>query len=539
MSAFPDPVAQGLARGWKVTDTTGSAALTQDIECDVVIVGTGAGGGISAEILARSGLSVVLVEEGPLRSARDFDMRESTAYSSLYQESGARKTQDKAVSILQGRNVGGSTTVNWTSSFRTPASTLAFWQARHQLTDYTTQELDPWFARVEKRLSIRDWSTAPNENNAILRRGAKALGFEAPSIRRNVTHCMNLGYCGMGCPVSAKQSMLVTTIPAALDRGARLLTRARAHRLILDDKRATGLEVQWLDADGMRPSGQTCTIRARHYVLSGGAINTPALLLRSKVPDPNELIGSRTYLHPVVVSSADFEQAVDGFQGAVQTVYTDHYLDTRPIDGPLGFKIETPPIHPLLFASTTPGMGEAHARRMQRLRNTQAMIALMRDGFSPVSPQGRVRLRDDGSPVLDYQLNDAIFEAARRALLAMAELQFAAGARTVLPAHEHAVETTSLSAAREAIKALRLEPLLLKVSSAHVMGGCAMSPDAARGVTRPDGHMHALANVSVHDGSLFPTSIGANPQLSIYAITARLSSMLATKLSGKTSAGLG
>jgi len=532
MSSFPDPVSEGLARGWKVLDA-GDSALPARIDCDVAIVGTGAGGGISAEILARSGLRVLMIEEGPLKTSRDFNMREAEAYPQLYQESAARKTKDKAIGIMQGRCVGGSTTVNWTSSFRTPAATLAWWRDHYGLDDFSTEALAPWFAQVERRLSISPWLVPPNANNELLRRGADKLGIDAPSILRNVYGCLNLGYCGMGCPTNAKQSMLVTTVPAALEAGATLCARARATRLEIEAGRVVALDIDWLDAAGLRPSGRRTRVRATHYVLSGGSINTPALLLRSQAPDPHRLTGARTFLHPVVVSAARFEQRVDGFAGAPQTIYSDHFLEQHPVDGPIGYKIEAPPIHPVLFAITLSGFGQAHAQRMGDFAHMHALIALMRDGFHPQAPGGRVELRDDGSPVLDYPLTGFVLDGMRRALLSMAELQFAAGAQEVLPVHERAAGYRSWPEARAAISALPMEPLMPRVVSAHVMGGCAISADAGRGVVQPDGVHWQLANVSVHDGSLFPTSIGANPQLSIYGITARLAAGLAARLTGR------
>ncbi len=537
MSGFPDPIAAGLQRGWKVHDTA-SADIASRYECDVAIVGTGAGGGISAEILARSGLSVVMIEEGPLRSSRQFNMRESEAYPDLYQESAARKTKDKSINILQGRAVGGSTTVNWTSCFRTPDATLAFWREHYGLADLTSEAMLPWYLAVERRLSIALWSVPPNTNNDILRRGAGTFGIPVASINRNVANCFNLGYCGTGCPVNAKQSMLVTTLPVALEHGATLLTRARAQRLMTDGRRPTGLEIQWLDDQGLRPSGRSSTVVARHYVLAGGAINTPALLLRSKVPDPARLIGARTFLHPSVISAAVFDEPVDGFDGAPQSVYSDFFLGFEDVAGPIGFKLEVPPIHPVLFSTTMSGFGNTHHEGMRRFRNTHAMIALMRDGFHPDSRGGRVELRPDSTPVLDYPLTPTLFDGARRALLKMAEIQFAAGAKTVQPVHELAAPYASWTSARQAIESLPLEPILTRVVSAHVMGGSTMSSDPATGVTRPDGRLYALDDVSVHDGSLFPTSVGANPQLSIYAITARLTDALASTLSGRAAAPL-
>lgn len=531
-SRIPDPIRAGLARGWHVLGGP-HAPAPERIDCDVAIVGSGAGAGISAELLTRAGLRVVIVEEGPLRSSSDFHQRESDAYPALYQESAARKTADKAVNILQGRCVGGSTTVNWTSSFRTPPATLAFWREHFGLADLTVDALAPWFQQAEQRLGIEPWQLPPNRNNELLRRGATSLGIAVGGIRRNVRGCWNLGSCGMGCPTNAKQSMLVTTLPAALDAGATLLVQTRAERYELANGRVSALHCVPVRADGSVASEVRTRITARHHVVAGGAINSPALLLRSGVSDPHERLGRRTFLHPVVISAALFDDPVEGWKGAPQTLYTDHYLDTQPIDGPIGYKLEAPPLHPVIFASTLPGYGRAQAELLAHFPRTQALLALLRDGFHAQSPGGRVRLKGDGSPLLDYPLNDFVMDGARRALLSMAEIQFAAGARSVLPVHELAAPYTSWAQAREAIGALPMKPLLTRVVSAHVMGGCGMAGHERWGVVRPDGVHWQIENLSVHDGSLFPTSIGANPQLSIYGLVNRLATQLARALAGR------
>ena len=261
-----DPVAAGLARGWRVIDGA-TLVADQQLGCDVAIVGTGAGGGITADLLTRAGLDVVLIEEGPLKSSRDFKMREADAYPQLYWDSASRKTHDKAINILQGRAVGGSTTVNWTSSFRTPPETLKVWRERFGLKAFTEAALAPVFEQVERRLAIAPWTVPANENNDLLRRGAAALGIPTAAIRRNVRDCWNLGYCGMGCPTNAKQSMLVTCIPDALGRGARLFTRLRADRVAFVGNRVDHLVCRALRDDGLTPSGATLTVRARHVVL--------------------------------------------------------------------------------------------------------------------------------------------------------------------------------------------------------------------------------------------------------------------------------
>jgi choline dehydrogenase-like flavoprotein len=523
-AGIPDPIREGLARGWKVID---AARLEADrvVEADVAIVGSGAGGGVTAEILAAAGLAVVVLEEGPLASSSDFNMREREAYPQLYQESAGRQTADRAITILQGRCVGGGTTVNWTSSFRTPPRTLAHWRTRHGLASMDEAALAPWFERMEARLAIAPWPVPPNTNNDLLRRGCEALGIPAAAIRRNVKGCWNLGYCGMGCPTNAKQSMLVTTIPAALDRGATLVQRARVTRLVLRGARVEAVEARGVERNGAEPGAHRLT------VLAAGAIGSPGLLLASALPDPHLVAGKRTFLHPTVVSGAVMPEKVDGFYGAPQTIYSDHFLDSVAMDGPIGFKLEAPPVHPILAGITLPGFGEEHAYWMSRLPHLHVAIALLRDGFHEASPGGRVRLRSDATPVLEYRLEGYFWEGVRRAYLAMAEIQFAAGAGIVMPMHESARPAKRWAEAKAAIESLPLRPLAARVVSAHVMGGCAMATDARDGVVREDGVHHQVANLSVHDASIFPTSIGANPQLSIYATSARLAAGLAARLS--------
>lgn len=527
--ALPDPFRAGIDGGWKVIDAS-TLGADLAIEADVAIVGTGAGGATAAEILSEAGLRVVMIEEGPLATSSDFHMRESEAYPQLYQESAARKTRDKAINILQGRCVGGGTTVNWTSSFRTPATTLAHWRQAFGIAGFAESDLAPWFERAESRLNITPWAVAPNENNDVLRRGAQALGIDVGTIRRNVKACWNIGYCGVGCPTNAKQSMLVTAIPAALARDATLLTRTRAWTFEHAHGRVAALHCLGLDRRGTDPTARRVVVRAATFVASAGAIGTPALLLRSKAADPHDIVGRRTFLHPTVASAALMRERVDGYAGAPQTIYSDHFLDSLPVDGPIGYKLEAPPLHPLLVATTLPGDGPMHVRWMRELPRMQVVIALMRDGFHPESGGGQVSLQDDGAPLLDYPLNDYLWEGARRALATMAEIQFAAGAKTVMPVHVGGASFGTWSEAREGIARLPLAPLALPVVSAHVMGGCPLGPDPGRAVVDVDGRHHHLDNLYVLDGSLFPTSIGANPQLSIYGIVAKLASALAQRI---------
>ncbi|HEY9102682.1 GMC family oxidoreductase [Chitinimonas sp.] len=531
-----DIIAEGLASGaWDVRD---AATLTADqqLEADVVIVGTGAGGGVAAEILSKAGLKVLLLEEGGLHYAsRDFKLSEAEAYPSLYQESAGRQTRDKGITILQGRTVGGSTVVNWTSSFRTPVTTLSHWQSHFGLQDLTESALAPWFQRAERRLNVIDWQVEPNKNNQVLMDGADRTGIHWAKIRRNVNGCLNLGYCGMGCPANAKQSMLVTTIPTALAQGAVLISRARVERVLHEGGKAVGVEAVAMDAAGIQPKGVRLTIKAKTVVLAGGAINTPALMLRSGLPDPHGLIGKRTFLHPVNISGAVMPFKVEGWSGAPQSIYSDHFLDTMPVDGPIGYKLEVPPLHPLLAGITMSGFGDKHRHLMARFDRLQVILALMRDGFHEGSQGGTVGLKADGTPLLDYPISDYVWQGMRHAYLTMAELQFAAGANRVLPIHEDTPSEgyASWAEARASIRSLPLEVLRAKVVSAHVMGGAGMAAKPEQGVVNSEGRFHLLDGLYVMDGSVFPTSIGANPQLSIYGLTARNASRLAEQLTGR------
>jgi len=520
MSKLPDPFAQGMASGWQVHDarTLSSTTLT----CDVLVIGSGAGGGITAEILTQAGLKVLIIEEGPLKTSTDFRQNEAEAYAALYQEGGARQSMDRAISILQGRCVGGSTVVNYTTSFRTPAATLAHWRDELGLTDITSQALQDSFAQVEQRLHITPWEVPLNRNNALLEQGLKALGLKAHRIQRNVKGCWNLGSCGMGCPTNAKQSMLVTTIPAALQGGATLVHHLRAERFEYGHGRVQRLIARPVALSG-DPLGSPISIQARHYVLAAGGINSPAMLLRSDTPDAPGLIGHRTFLHPVAFSAARFDGPVQAWAGAPQTVYCDDFVHRSRLNPGIGFKIEALPLHPGLASILFGGVGSALLSRFKGYEGTQMLHGLIRDGFEPESQGGRVHLNLDGSPLLHYPLTDHVKAGFKRAWKAMADIQFAAGAREVLPLHEQARPYTSALEAARAIQALSDVPHHLGAGSAHVMGGCPMGASPDKGVVNQRGRHWSIDNLSIHDGSVLPTSVGANPQLSIYGLAHRFS----------------
>jgi hypothetical protein len=273
-------------------------------------------------------------------------------------------------------------------------------------------------------------------------------------------------------------------------------------------------------------------------VASGGGINTPGLLLRSKLPDPHGRLGKRTFTHIVNASSALMPGNVDGFQGAPQSVYSAQFLFRDGVTGKAGYQLEAAPTYPLLAMSV---MGRAGRDLMRRwgpgFRRLHNLIALVRDGFHEQSQGGSVQIRDDGSPVLDYPVTDYLWEALFDAYLRMAEVQFAAGAQEVLPAHADARPYQTWAEAKAAIPLLPRKPLGPGLFTAHLLGGCALGEDPKTSVVNSLGRHHQVEGLAVIDAAVFPTGLGVNPQMTIYALSARNATRLAADLGGKVKVG--
>lgn len=528
--AVVDPIKNGIAGGWDVRHG-GAVEHGSTIEADVAIIGTGAGGGTAAEILSQAGLKVLMIEDGPLKSSDSFaDMDEARAWNDLYQESGSRGTKDGAIAIFQGRSVGGTTVVNWTSSFRTPDDTLLHWQNTHGVKGVDPASMAPWFERMEKRLNIQKWAVPANANNDALAKGCESLGWGWGVVPRNVKGCWNLGYCGQGCPSNAKQSMLVTTIPAALDADSILVHNARVNKVLHEGDTVTGLQVMGIGDDNRRPNGRLFNVKARHYVLAAGSINSPALLLHSKAPNPSGLLGKRTFLHPVPVTIGQFKDPIDGWYGAPQSTYSDEFVWRDGAAGAMGYKLEVAPMHPGLMSAAMGGFGEALFNRVGNLKHASCNLALLRDGFSEQNQGASISVDDNGYPVIEYEFNDYVWDGVKQALRSLTEAQFAAGATSVLVGHLNASPWTSWAEAQKGLDELDYEAVKVTLFSAHVMGGCQLGGSADTAVCDSSGRYYGLENLSVFDGSVFPTSIGANPQLSIYGLVAKLATALAESM---------
>ncbi len=495
------------------------------VEVDVCVVGSGAGGAVAAALFAQAGLRVLVLEEGGYFTSERFTMKESDCYPNLYQEGAQRTTKDLSVAIFQGRAVGGTTVVNWTTCFRTPEATLERWRTHHAVSGLDANTLDPHFSAVEKRLSIAKIPLEKvNRNNRLLWDGCQSLGWQVDTLHRNVIGCAMTGYCGMGCPVDLKQSMLLTYLPDAMEAGATVISRCAVDRLELVGGSVRSLTAHFLDGFGISPTRATLTVKAKRFVVSAGAIGTPALLLRSAAPDPHDRLGRRTFLHPVIASGAEYEDPVDGYYGAPQGVASHHFADRGD---EVGFFLEAAPVYPLLMAIAFPGLGVHHRETMLRLPHFGAHLALAIDGHHDGEEGGRVEILPSGRPRLDYVVSKKTWAAFREAQKALARVALATGALRVLSFHTDPIEIRTekdLSRLDDA----PYGPNRVGVYSAHQMGGAAMSDDPRLGVVRPeDLRHHQVENLHVIDGSVFPTSCGVNPQLSIYGLAHRTATGLA------------
>jgi choline dehydrogenase-like flavoprotein len=487
------------------------------LECDVCIVGSGAGGAHVAQRLSLQGKRVIVLEEGGFHSSDQFDMTERNMVPKLYQEGGGRGTTDRSIQILQGRAVGGTTVINWTTCFRTPKRVMEFWQEHHGVEGLTYDQLAPHWEQVEKRLNVVQMKLEQvNKNNLVTWRGAQKLGWHADFLHRNVKNCAHTGYCGMGCPIDAKQSMLVTMLPEAVRAGADVYANAWVERIERDGRKCTRVVARLRNPQTDTSNGLTLTVNAKVIVLSGGGINSPALLLRSSI-DANRRTGMRTFLHPFVGLIGVHEERIEPFVGSPQYVHSEQFVDRGP--DKMGMLIEGAPLFPMTVGGSASTFGGEKQALMELLPHLSMTGMLLHDGFDREDRDegAHVTLKPNGQPRVDYRWTGRLREALRAATVYGMQVQFAGGARQALSLHPR--YASSAGEIERVLSDASFEPCQVPVYSAHVMGGCAMGTNERWSVvdSRTLRH-HGFDNLFVIDGSVFPTSLTVNPQLSIYGL---------------------
>ena len=464
---------------------------------------------MAAARLAERGFDVVVLEEGGYYTATDFNEREADMVPRLYADAGARATDDLSLSILQGRCVGGSTTVNWMIMMR-------------------AADFAPVFEQVEREVHARFVPPdAHAPNNRIILEGARALGWRANAARINAKECIRSGFCGVGCRYGAKQSTLVTFIPRALAAGARVYSDVRVERMTVAEHAGTAplkrVYGTVLDRETGTPRA-TITVEAPVVILSAGAVGTPAILQRSGLGGGG--VGRFLRVHPTTATVGQFDREMYGTAGIPQSSLCDEFIMGNAGDG-YGFWIEVPALLPALASVAVPGFGGAHAQVMSGFTQLGSLIVLARDGAVRGHSSGGVKVDRHGRPHIAYRMTEPDRANLVRGITAMARMQFAAGARTVRTLHSPALTLRS-EAELATIAGRPAGPNQLGLFTAHMNGTCRIGTDPATSGCTPNGERHGTKGLYVIDGSLFPTAPGVNPQETIMA----MSTILAERIAG-------
>lgn len=522
MRAFADNSVRALG----ITDGARLGGETR-IRADVCVIGTGAGGAVAAARLAEAGHQVVILEEGGHWRGEDLTEDEATMTSRLYADAGARATDDLAIPILQGRAVGGSTTVNWMLMLRTPGWVLDEWAAEHGAEGMSAAEMAPVFARLEEETHTREVpGDAHNPANRALLDGARALGWSVAAGRINARGCVRSGFCGLGCRYDAKQGTAATFVPAALASGARLYADVRADRIERVERggRAPLKRVHATVLDRITGAARgRVIVEAPVVVLAAGAVGTPALLQRSGMGGGG--VGRFLRLHPTTAVVGRYGRDMYPAGGIPLSAVCDQFL--RGADG-YGFWIECPPYYPALAAVAYPGFGAEHRAAMESLRSSATFIVLVRDGADRLASNGEVRVDRGGRIRIRYRLGPAEHARMARGMEAAARLHLAAGAEEARTLHTHGHPLRGI-ADLASIAALPAGPNQLGVLSAHVNGTCRMGRDPRTAGCTPDGERFGAPGVYVVDGSLLPTAPGVNPQETIMAIASVVAGRIAER----------
>ncbi len=483
-----------------------------ELECEVVVVGTGAGGAAIAYELARRGRAVLMLEAGSYHRRDAFDGNPAKAYAERYLAGGATFAIGNVASpVWAGRGVGGSTTINSGTCYRAPERTLSRWRDRYGLSMISSETLAPYYERVESMLEVTPArEDLLNGSARMIARGAAALGLDHGPLRRNAPHCDGQGVCCFGCPTGAKRSTDVSYVPSALRRGAQLITGAAVERVVVEGHRATGVEARL-------GSGARLRVRAQSVVVAGGALMTPLLLRRSGVLAKSRYLGKNLSIHPATRVLALFDERIDMSRGIPQ----GYSISSLEGEGIL-FEGASMPLN--AAASAIPWVGDDFMALMASYPHLASFGLMVQD-----TSRGEVREGPRGTPIIRYDLGRDDLERMHEGIALLAEVFLEAGARRVLPfVHDSPPIESYADVGR--LRMRRLRPGDFDVAAFHPLGTCRMGIDPARSCVGPDNETHDTESLYVADGSVVPSSLGVNPQLTIMAMSLRAAETIDARL---------
>lgn len=484
------------------------------LDYDIVIIGSGAGGGTVAKelsALCKDGVRIALLEWGGHFEKKDNTRREVEMASKYYFDNGGFQTSTQDMTLAFAKALGGSTTVYTGVTFEPPESALKKWN----VPGVTLDDLKP---RLAKYLAENNVHLQPpeniNKNNQIFVDACKQLGWEWGQFPLNLKGCAGLNTCNIGCARHAKMGTAVVQIPVAKQNGVEVITFCRADRIEGNDVVAEVIPAE----HGLAPSPLApghYRFRAKQIVLAAGTMNTIPLLMRSFGETAWPALGKYFTCHPALTLVAQHDMVIDGTMGHPKSYYCDEFVEQDK------FLLETCMYFPFTTSKNLSGFGPDVEALLGDFSRLQQILVLVLD---EAHEHNRVTIDKDGKPVVHYKFDDKLIDAFVKSIRASGKLFFAAGAkRAHLPA--------APSFFTEAKDAGRLDQLVTKerfklgqvaISAAHLMGGCRMGDDPRTSVTDAWGRVHGKPGLYVADASLFPGSAEVNPYLTIMALADRV-----------------
>ncbi len=488
--------------------------------CDVCIIGSGPGGGVAARELAEKGLSVVLLEEGGHYTVNDWDGKPVKGLIEMYRSGGTTGTMGNPfISLTLGKCIGGTSTVNSATCFRTPGTVLQRWRDDLGLEAMTEETLNPYFERVEKMVNVTElpWDVLGN-NAKIVKRGCEKLGFTCRPLKHNVKDCKGCGPCQFGCQENAKQSVNVTYIPKADAAGARIYANCKAEKIRIKNGAAEGVDASVVDPlTGKRL--YSVTVKAGAVVVSCGAMITPSFLKWSGLR--NRHIGRHLQIHPAGRVVALMKETVKGWQGVSQGAYIDDFEDE-------GIMMEGIMVHPSLLLAALPGVGHKHKEMAVKYNNLAAFGVMVHDETEGRVLKGQSPKRN-GGVLATYMIKRVDADKLKRAVAYLAKIFFAAGALRVYTAISKMPYLDSVEDADRLLN-MRVKPNQIETMAFHPLGSCRMASGPKQGAVDGSGESFEVKNLFVADASIIPTSLGVNPQITIMALSNYVADGIARRL---------